>query len=163
MFVHRPCDRDKADLFYLPVLTLYHRTYGAPEGCVLGCITEGYVQDKLRVDTAQCLQVQEHDREPVREIPSGRIRQKLCFTTVSFGIPSLILLSSPDVRGRAISRDRAAFHIVSCVRFRYFISLNSDVISSHIVWRHFSPERHKNFHSGASNRDNSPWISRQHW
>ncbi len=96
-------------------------------------------------------------------IPSGRIRQKLSFTTVSFWIPSLILLSSPGVRGRAISRARAAFHIVSCVRFRYCISLNSDVISSYIVWRHFSPETHKNFHSGAANRANSPWISRQHW
>ncbi len=32
-------------------------------------------------------------------IPSGRIRRKLSFTTVSFGIPSLILLSSPCVRG----------------------------------------------------------------
>ncbi len=96
-------------------------------------------------------------------IPSGRIHQKLSFTTVSFGIPFLILLSFPGVRGRAISRARVAFHIVSCVRFRYCISLNSDVISSHIVWRHFSPETHKNFHSGAANRDNSPWISRQHW
>jgi hypothetical protein len=96
-------------------------------------------------------------------IPSGRIRQKLSFTTVSFGIPSLILLSSTDVRGRDISRARSTFHIVSCVRFRYCISLNSDVISSHIVWRHFSTETHKNFHSGAASRANSPWISRQHW
>jgi hypothetical protein len=30
--------------------------------------------------------------------------------------------------------------------------LNSDVMSSHIVWRYFSPETHKNFHSGASSR-----------
>ncbi len=39
LFVHRPCVRNKADLFYLPVLSLYHRTYGAPEGwvLVLGC------------------------------------------------------------------------------------------------------------------------------
>jgi hypothetical protein len=33
----------------------------------------------------------------------------------------------------------------------------------HIVWRHFSPEMHKNFHSGAASRASSPWISRQHW
>ncbi len=26
-FVHRPCARDKVDLFYLPALSLYHRTY----------------------------------------------------------------------------------------------------------------------------------------
>ena len=32
-------------------------------------------------------------------IPSGLIRQKLSFTTVSLGIPSLILLSSTGVRG----------------------------------------------------------------
>ncbi len=96
-------------------------------------------------------------------IPSGRIRQKLSFTTVSLVIPSLIPVSSTGVRGRAISRARAAFHIVSCVRFRYWISLNSDVISSHIVWRHFSPETHKNIHSGAASRANSPRICRQHW
>ncbi len=96
-------------------------------------------------------------------IPSGRIRQKLSFTTVSFGIPSLILLSSPGVRGLVISRTRSAFHIVSCVRFRYCISLNLVVISSHIVWRNFSSETHKNFHSGAANPANSRWISRQHW
>ncbi len=36
-------------------------------------------------------------------------------------------------------------------------------MSSHIVWRHFSPETHKNFHSGAASRVNSPWISRHHW
>ena len=38
-FVHRSCARDKADLFYLPALSLYHRTDGAPEGSVLvlGC------------------------------------------------------------------------------------------------------------------------------
>ncbi len=45
----------------------------------------------------------------------------------------------------------------------HVISLNSDVMSSHIVWRHFSPETHKNFHSGSGSRANSPWISRQHW
>jgi hypothetical protein len=96
-------------------------------------------------------------------IPSGRIHQKLSFTTVSFGIPSLILLSSTGVRGRTISRARTVFHIVSCVRFRYGISLNSDVMSSHIVWGHFSPETHKKLHSGATSRANSPWISHQHW
>jgi hypothetical protein len=37
------------------------------------------------------------------------------------------------------------------------------VISSHIVWRHFSPEIHKNFHSGTASLANSPWISRQYW
>jgi hypothetical protein len=42
-------------------------------------------------------------------IPSGRIRQKLSFTTVSFGTPSLILQSSTGVRGRSISRARATF------------------------------------------------------
>ncbi len=88
-------------------------------------------------------------------IPSGRIRQKRSFTTVSFGIPSLILLSSTIVKGRAISRARAAFQIVSCVRFRYCISLKSDVISSHMVRRHFSPEIHKNYHSGAASLANS--------
>jgi hypothetical protein len=36
------------------------------------------------------------------------------------------------------------------------------VISSHIVWRHFSPEIHKNFHSGTASLANSPWISRQY-
>ena len=38
-FVDRPCTGDEADLVYLPVLSLYHRTYGAPEGSVLvlGC------------------------------------------------------------------------------------------------------------------------------
>jgi hypothetical protein len=96
-------------------------------------------------------------------IPSGRIRQKLSFTTVSLGIPSLILLSSTDVRGWTISRTRVAFHIVSCVRFRYCISSMSDVISSHIVWRHFSSVTHKNFHSGTDRRSNFPWISLQHW
>ncbi len=35
LFVHRPCARDKVDLFYLPDLTMYHRTYGVPEGRVL--------------------------------------------------------------------------------------------------------------------------------
>jgi len=92
-------------------------------------------------------------------IPPGRIRQKISFTTVSFGNPCLILLSSTCVRGRANSRARDAFHIVSCVRFRYCISLKSDVMSSHIVWRHFSPEIHRNFHSGAASL--FPWISRQ--
>ena len=38
--------------------------------------------------------------------------------TVSLGMPSLIFLCSTGVRGRAISRARAAFHIVSCVKFR---------------------------------------------
>jgi hypothetical protein len=52
-------------------------------------------------------------------IPSGRIRHNLSFAIVSFGMPSLILLSSTCVRGRAISRARAAFHIVSWVRFKY--------------------------------------------
>jgi hypothetical protein len=39
LFVHRPRARDKADLFYLPALALYHRVYDTPEGCVLvlGC------------------------------------------------------------------------------------------------------------------------------
>jgi hypothetical protein len=46
---------------------------------------------------------------------------------------------------------------------RYWISSKSDVISSQIVWRHFSSETRKNFHSGAANRANSPWISLQHW
>ncbi len=95
--------------------------------------------------------------------PSGRIRQKLSFTNVSLGMPTLILLSSTGVRGWVISRARAVFHIVSCVRFTYGICLNSDVMSSHIVWRHFSPETHRNFHSGAASRDNSPWISHHHW
>jgi hypothetical protein len=45
---------------------------------------------------------------------------------------------------------------------RNWISSKSDVISSQIVWRNFSPETHKNFHSGAASRVNSPWISRQH-
>jgi hypothetical protein len=34
-FVYRPCASDEADLFYLPVLTLYHRTDSASEGGVL--------------------------------------------------------------------------------------------------------------------------------
>ncbi len=31
------------------------------------------------------------------------------------------------------------------------------------VWRYFSREMYKNFHSGVENRASSPWISRQYW
>jgi hypothetical protein len=157
LFVHRPCARDKADLFYFPSLALYHRTYGAPEGCVLvlDC-TLG--PDEVSFTDVGHPFVFQNTKVPVvlptggrTVIPSGRIHQKLSFTTVSFGIPSLILLSSPVVRGWSISWACAGFHIVSCVRFRYCISLNSGVISSHTVWSHFSPETHKNFHSGVVN------------
>jgi hypothetical protein len=39
LFTDRAPVTDKTDLFYLPDLTLHHRTYGTPEGCalVLGC------------------------------------------------------------------------------------------------------------------------------
>jgi hypothetical protein len=42
LFVHRPCTRNKADLFYLPVLSMYHRTYVTTEGfvLVLGCVLD---------------------------------------------------------------------------------------------------------------------------
>ena len=148
---------------------MYHRAYVAPEGCVLvlGCTLS---PNKVPIKTPDILLCSKIQKIPASlptggrtAIPPGRIRQKLSFTTVSLGIPSLILLSSTGVRGRAISRARVAFHIVSRVRLRYGISLNSDVMSSHIVWRYFSSETHKNFHSGAASRANSPWISRQHW
>ncbi len=35
LLVHWTCARDKADLLYLPALTLYHLAYDDPEGCVL--------------------------------------------------------------------------------------------------------------------------------
>ena len=156
LFVDRSCAGDEADLVYLPALSLDHHTDGAAEGSVLalGCF--------LSSDKVMFAAIRHPFMLGRTAIPSGRIRQKLSFMTVSLGIPSWILLCSAGLRGRAISRARAAFHIVSCVRFRYCISSKSAVISSQIVWRHFSPETHENFHSGAVNRANSTWISRQH-
>ncbi len=51
----------------------------------------------------------------------------------------------------------------SYVRFKFCSPSISEGMSFHNVWRHFSPEMHKNFHSGTSTRASSPWISRQHW
>jgi hypothetical protein len=96
-------------------------------------------------------------------IPSGHIRQNLFLATTSFGWPSWIFLSSTCVRGHFISRSFAVFRIVSCVRLRYCSPSISDGISFHNVWRHFSPEMYKNFHSGSDSRSSSPWISRHHW
>jgi hypothetical protein len=78
---------------------------------------------------------------------SGRIRQNLSFTISSFDLSSWTLLASVCVRGRSISRALNTFHIVSFVRIRYCRSSISDGISFQNVWRHFSPEIHKNFAS----------------
>ena len=101
-------------------------------------------------------------------IPSGCIRQNLTFTVTSFETPAWILPSSACVRGRSISRVLAAFHILSCstvnqIQILYALDFGWNLISFHMVWRHFSPEMHKNFHSGAASRASSPCISRQHW
>ncbi len=96
-------------------------------------------------------------------ISSGHILQNLSFTTSSFDWPSWTLLFYTCVRGRSTSRTLVAFHIVSCVRFRYCSPSISDGISFQIVWRHFSPEMHKNFHVGVSKQACSPWISDHYW
>ncbi len=75
--------------------------------------------------------------------------------------PSWTLLTSDCMRGWSISRVLVAFQIESCVRFKYCRTLISDGISFQIVWRYFSPEMYKNFHSGTINRTSSPWIRRQ--
>jgi hypothetical protein len=94
-------------------------------------------------------------------IPSGHLRQNLFFDITSFDRPSWTLLISVCVRVRSISRVLEVFHMVSCVRFKYYRPSISDGMSFHNVWRYFSPEMHKNFHSGATTRASSLWISRQ--
>jgi hypothetical protein len=96
-------------------------------------------------------------------IPSGRNRQNLSFPTSSLDWSSWTLLLSSCVKGHYISRSLTVFHFVSCERVRYWMTSISECISFHCVWRHFSPEIHRNFHSGAVNRASSPCISRQHW
>ncbi len=65
-------------------------------------------------------------------IPSGRIRQKLSFTTVSFGIPSLILLSSTGVRGRTCNHltgsCRVPYRILCQIQIRYILEFGCNVI-----------------------------------
>jgi hypothetical protein len=62
-------------------------------------------------------------------IPSGRIRQTLSFTTVSFGIPSLILLSSPDVRGRTISGScHVPYRLLCQVQVLYILEFGCNFI-----------------------------------
>jgi hypothetical protein len=94
-------------------------------------------------------------------IPSGLILQNLFIAIVSLDWPSWTLLDSSRVRGRSIPRVLAAFHIAACVIFRYCKPSISSGISFQIVWRHLSPEVHKNSHSGDANRTSSPWIRRQ--
>ena len=145
---------------------MYRLTYDDPEGCVLVLI-RSFGSCKVTVTNVgrSCSRMQ---NIPVlfptggrTAIPSGRIRQNLFFAISSFDWPSRTLLVSVCVRGRSISRALAAFHIVSCVRFRYCRPSISDGISFQSVCRHFSPKMHKNFRVGAANRASSPWISRQ--
>ena len=65
------------------------------------------------------------------------------------------------MRGRSIPRVLVAFHIAASVIFRFCKPSISSGISFQIVWRHLSPEVHKNSHSGDANRTSSPWIRRQ--
>ncbi len=120
---------------------MFLRTYSGPEGVVLvlGC-TLGPDEVPFTNVTHALINGSRIQKVPIvsptggrTAIPSGRIHQKLSCMTVSLGIPSLILLFSTGVKERAISRARAAFHIVSGVRFKYCISSKSDVISSHMV------------------------------
>jgi hypothetical protein len=53
-------------------------------------------------------------------IPSGRILQKLSFTTVSLGVPSLILLSSTDSEG--------ASHFTGSCRVPYRLLCQTQVL-----------------------------------
>jgi hypothetical protein len=69
------------------------------------------------------------DRAPVIKLICSTFQPWLCIT-VLMAKYKRSRPCYPRVGGPL--RAHAAFHIVSCVRFRYCISLNSDVISSHI-------------------------------
>jgi hypothetical protein len=125
LVLYHAFEHDEDDLFYQPVLVMYHRTCGAPEGCVLvlDCTLD---PNKVPITDVGHSFVFQNTDDPGRIVHGGRV----------------------------ISRTRDVLHIVSCVRFRYGISFNWDVMSSHIVWRNFSSETYKNYHSGVANRTN---------
>jgi hypothetical protein len=115
---------------------MYHRTYDAPEGCVLvlGC-TLG--PDEVSFADVGHPFVVQNTKVPVvltkggrTVIPSGHIRQKLSFTTVSFGIPlfdSSIFSRSEGVSHFTVSC-RVPYRLLCQVQVLYILEFGCNFI-----------------------------------
>jgi hypothetical protein len=94
--------------------------------------------------------------------------KSLSDTSTSTGVKSTVIRTSVNIF-EASKRDKTQYFVDKVKDKRRAKNNNLEFL---IGWRgfpdpkddtwHFSPETHKNFHSGAASRANSPWISRQH-